>query len=63
MNMNKENCKKKDPIEGKTTKLTIRVTPSCSRWMNKNNYSPTGIFYEALNNLGYNNTTTKNNKK
>jgi hypothetical protein len=37
----------------KTRLITIRVTPEISAWLRRKNYSPTGIFYEALRQLGY----------
>lgn len=37
----------------RTRLITIRVTPEISRWLKRKNYSPTGIFYEALRQLGY----------
>ncbi len=37
----------------KTRLVTIRVTPEISAWLRKKDYSPTGIFYEALRQLGY----------
>lgn len=49
--MNIRNIKRR-----KTTKsrlITIRVTPDVSRWLKRKDYSPTGIFNEALKELGY----------
>ena len=37
----------------KTVLITIRITPQISKWLREKNYSPTGIFYEALKDLGY----------
>ena len=37
----------------KTRLITIRVTPEIAQWLKRKNYSPTGIFYEALRQLGY----------
>ena len=37
----------------KSVLLTIRVTPKLSKWLKEKDYSPTGIFYEALKELGY----------
>jgi hypothetical protein len=38
----------------KTRLITIRVTPEVIQWLKRKNYSATGIFYEALRQLGYN---------
>ena len=43
----------------KTVLITIRVTPEISDWLKNKDYSPTGIFYEAIKQLGFRN----NNKK
>jgi hypothetical protein len=37
----------------KSIVISIRVTPDISKWLRENDYSPTGIFYEALKDLGY----------
>jgi len=39
--------------ENQTKKVTIgiRVTKKTSAWLKEQNYSPTGIFYEALKDL------------
>ena len=37
----------------KTVLITIRVTPEISDWLRNKDYSPTGIFYEAIRELGY----------
>lgn len=51
--MNKENIvrKKVDRDTTKSVPINIRVTPQISQWMKEHNYSPTGIFYEALKDL------------
>lgn len=51
--MNIENIKKRNN-GNKSILVTIRVTPKLSKWLRDKNYSPTGIFYEAVNDLGYN---------
>lgn len=33
--------------------ITIRITKDISKWLKDKEYSPTGIFYEALKDLGY----------
>lgn len=48
-----ENIKRKRRGNNKTVLITIRITPEISRWLKKNDYSPTGIFYEAIRELGY----------
>lgn len=37
----------------KTILITIRVTPEISDWLRNKDYSPTGIFYEAIKQLGF----------
>jgi len=44
---------KKKRNGNKSVLVTIRVTPEISKWLRDNDYSPTGIFYEALKDLGY----------
>jgi len=36
--------------------ISIRVTKEMSKWLMKNDYSPTGIFREACKELGYKET-------
>ena len=43
----------------KTKLLSIRITPSMSRWMKANNLSPTAIFHKALEELGFKNERIK----
>lgn len=33
--------------------LTIRVTKDLSKWLKEQDYSPTGIFNEAVTDLGF----------
>ena len=47
--MNKDNIKKRK--EKKTIVMCIRITPGISNWLKENQYSPSGIFYEALRDL------------
>lgn len=50
--MDKEKVKKRK--KAKPTKhITIRVSKRVCEWMKENNYSPTGIFVEAVKELGY----------
>jgi len=53
--MKKENCKRKKvgKTKDKTMAVSIRITPHISKWLRENDFSPTGIFYEALSDLGY----------
>jgi len=44
---------KKRNGQKKSVHITIRVTPQISKWLRENNYSPTGIFNEAIKMLGY----------
>ncbi len=37
----------------KSVVLSIRITPKLSKWLKDKNYSPTGIFYEAVKDFGY----------
>ena len=43
----------------KTVLITIRVTPEISDWLRNKDYSPTGIFYEAIKQLGFRNNNEK----
>lgn len=53
--MKKENCtrKKIEKNKTKTVTITIRLTQKLSAWLKKENLSPTGIFNEAVKELGY----------
>lgn len=49
--INKEKCKQvKKPVR---VSISIRITPHMSKWLRKNNYSPTSIFSQAVEQLGY----------
>ena len=37
----------------KSILISIRITPELSKWLKEKDYSPTGIFYEALKELGW----------
>ena len=50
--MNIENIKRKNGHR-KNILITIRITPEISKWLKEKDYSPTGIFYEAVKELGY----------
>jgi len=54
--MDKENItrdRKKAPGKKASVQLNIRVTPELSKWLKEKDYSPTGIFKEAINDLGF----------
>ncbi len=36
-----------------SVQINIRVTPELSKWLKEKKYSPTGIFQEAVKELGY----------
>lgn len=50
--MNQENIKKRHD-KPKTTMITIRVTKEMSAWIKEKDYSPSGIFFEAVKDLGF----------
>lgn len=51
--MNVENIKRRTQSHRKSVLISIRITPAISEWLREKNYSPTGIFYEALKELGF----------
>lgn len=50
--MNVDNCKKR-PTTKRTILISLKISAAASRWMKENNFSPTGIFNEALKELGF----------
>lgn len=50
-----QNCKRKqvDKTKNKVMQLSIRITKELSEWLRKNELSPTGVFDEAVKELGY----------
>jgi len=46
-----EEVKKKDPEEMKSVRVQIRTTPKISKWMKKNNVSPSLVFEKAVEGL------------
>jgi len=54
--MDIQNIIKKNRRGRKTVLITIRVTPEISDWLRNKDYSPTGIFYEAIKQLGFQDT-------
>ena len=59
--MKLENCKRKkvEKTTDKTQSVCIRITKDVSQYLRKNDLSPTGIFNEALKELGYKNGKSK----
>ena len=51
MDLNK--IKRKNGNNRKSVLITIRITPKMSKWLKAKDFSPTGIFYEAVKELGY----------
>ena len=50
--MNIENIKRKT-TERRSINVNIRVSPRLSKWLKDHDYAPTGIFYEAVRELGF----------
>jgi len=48
--LDKNKCKSK---EFRTVSINVRVTPSMSKFMKENEYSPSQIMIQALKMLGY----------
>jgi len=48
--------RKVDLNKAKSLKVTIRISKDISTYLNENKISPTGLFYEALRVIGYNET-------
>jgi len=46
-----EKVKKKNPEEMKSVRMQIRTTPKISKWMKKNNISPSLVFEKAIEGL------------
>jgi len=51
--MNPENVKSAPKKHRKTELVTIRISPDIKSWLIENDFSQTGIFYEAIKDLGY----------
>lgn len=51
--MKKENCIRKKSEDNKALVITIRLTQKLSDWLRTENLSPTGVFNEAVKELGY----------
>lgn len=45
--------KRRNGNNKKSVLVTIRITPKLSKWLKEKDFSPTGIFYEAVKDLGY----------
>ena len=51
--MDKEKVKRIPSKEVKRININIKISKSVSDWLKENTYSPTGIFNEAIKELGY----------
>ncbi len=51
--MDKEKVKRIPSKEVKRININIKISKSVSDWLKENKYSPTGIFNEAIKELGY----------
>ena len=51
--MDKEKVKRIPSKEVKRININIKISKSVSDWLKDNSYSPTGIFNEAIKELGY----------
>ncbi len=53
--------KRRQKDDRKTIMLSIRISPKIQKWLMEHDYSPTGIFYEAIRYLGYKQDYKKKN--
>ncbi len=53
MNKIKRRKEKGKGKRDKTVRISVRLTPALSKWLKEKDYSPTGIFYEAVKEIGY----------
>ena len=51
--MDIDKIKRRNGNHRKSVLVTIRITPKMSKWLKSKDFSPTGIFYEAVRDLGY----------
>lgn len=51
--MDIENIKKRAPQSVRNTNINIKVSQAASNWLKEKEYSPTGIFNEAMKELGF----------
>lgn len=51
--MDKDAIMRKPRKTGPKVNVNIKVSRAASEWMREKNYSPTGIFFEALKDLGF----------
>ena len=51
--MDPQKVKSTPRIHRRSVCLTIIVSPDIKDWLRQNKFSPTAIFYEAINELGY----------
>ena len=50
--MDIEKIKRKNVKSGPNVNINIKVSTDVSKWLKEKNYSPTGIFQEALKQIG-----------
>jgi hypothetical protein len=58
--MNIDKIKRRKNGDRKKILINIRVSKRLSDWLREKDYSPTGIFYEALKELGYDDKEVNN---
>ncbi len=51
--MDKEKIVRNPSKAIKNININIKITKDVSEWLKENKYSPTGIFMEAIKELGY----------
>jgi hypothetical protein len=51
--MDKDKIKRRRNGNRKKILINVRISDKLSKWLREKNYSPTGIFYEAVKDLGY----------
>ena len=60
--MNKTKIKR-IPSKKRVVQINIRITKDLSKWLKEKDYSPTGIFMEAVKDLGYKTEANQNESK
>jgi len=51
--MDKSKIKRRKNGSRKRILINIRISNKLSKWLKEKDYSPTGIFYEAVKDLGF----------
>lgn len=51
--MDVQKIKRKPNGRRRSILISIRISPAISKWLKDNEYSPTGIFYESIRDLGF----------